>query len=111
MKKPFRFEGNIVALVNESSASASEIVVGVLQDYGIAHVIGVTTFGKGSVQEVHPFFDSSLLRITVAEWLTPLKRSIEGIGLEPDLVLPLDYDMYLDGEDNQINAAVDYLTP
>lgn len=108
--KPFQYEGEVVVLINEASASASEIVAGALQDYSKAHVVGTTTFGKGSVQEVHPFADSSLLRITVAEWLTPSKRSIEGHGIEPDQVVELDFDGFLEGKDNQLEAAYEYLS-
>jgi carboxyl-terminal processing protease len=103
------YEGKIVVLVNDSSASASEIVAGAIQDYARGHVIGTQTFGKGSVQEIHPFEDQSALRITIAEWLTPNKRSIEGEGLEPDEVLEMDFEEYLEGLDVQQEAAIDYL--
>lgn len=109
LAKKTRFEGDIVVLVNESSASASEIVAGALQDYDKAHVIGVKTFGKGSVQEVHTFSDASLIRLTIAEWLTPNGRSIEGVGIEPDQVLELDFDAFKEGKDNQLDAALEYL--
>lgn len=109
LAKKTRFDGEIVVLVNESSASASEIVAGALQDYDKAHVIGVKTFGKGSVQEVHTFSDASLIRLTIAEWLTPNGRSIEGVGIEPDQVLELDFDAFKEGRDNQLDAALEYL--
>ncbi len=105
----FQYSGKVVVLVNESSASASEIVAGALQDYDLAYVIGTQTFGKGSVQEIHPFFDKSALRITIAEWLTPLKRSIEGEGLEPDEILEMDFAEFIEGIDKQKEAAIDYL--
>ena len=104
-----RYEGELVVLVNESSASASEIVAGTLQDYDRAHILGVKTFGKGSVQEVHSFRDASLIRLTIAEWLTPLGRSIEGEGIEPDQIIELDFDLFKDGSDNQLEAALEYL--
>lgn len=106
---PVNFQGEIVVLVNDSSASASEIVAGALRDYDLAHLIGVKTYGKGSVQEVHPFSDQSLLRLTIAEWLTPLKKNIEMVGIEPDQVLELDFDAFKEGEDNQLDAALEYL--
>lgn len=107
--KNIRYMGNLVVLVNESSASASEIVAGALQDYDLAHVIGVTTFGKGSVQEVHSFVDDSIIRLTIAEWITPKERSIEKKGIEPNQVLELDFDLFKEGTDNQLQAALEYL--
>lgn len=107
--KEVTFDGEIVVLVNEASASASEIVAGALQDYGVAHTLGVKTFGKGSVQEVLPLYDGSLVRITIAEWITPKNRSIEGEGIEPDEILELDYEKYREGDDNQLDRALEYL--
>ncbi|MDF2379382.1 MAG: S41 family peptidase [Candidatus Gracilibacteria bacterium] len=107
--KDVNYTGEIVVLVNDSSASASEIVAGALQDYGLAHVLGVKTFGKGSVQEVLPLNDGSLIRITIAEWLTPKDRSIDGVGVDPDEVLIMDYEAYKTGEDNQLRRALEYL--
>lgn len=104
-----RFDMDLVVLVNGSSASASEIVAGALQDYALGHIIGTQTFGKGSVQEIHPFHDQSALRITIAEWLTPAKRSIEGVGLEPDEVVEMDFEEFLQGNDQQLRAAINYL--
>lgn len=104
------FTGKIVVLVNDTSASASEIVAGALQDYKKAKIIGTKTFGKGSVQEVHPFDDQSMIRLTIAEWLTPLGKSIDRIGIEPDQVVELDYDAFKEGQDNQLEAALEALT-
>ncbi len=79
----------IVVLVNEGSASASEIVTGVVQDLKRGIVIGQKTFGKGSVQSVIPLKDGSALKLTTARYFTPLGRSIQGSGIQPDISVKL----------------------
>jgi carboxyl-terminal processing protease len=77
----------VVVLVNEGSASASEIVAGALQDYKRATIMGSQTFGKGSVQNIRPLGETSALKLTIARYYTPNGRSIQSIGVLPDVLL------------------------
>jgi carboxyl-terminal processing protease len=77
----------IVLLINEGSASASEIVAGALQDHGRAVVLGTTSFGKGSVQTVEPLRDGSGLKLTIARYYTPNGHAIQARGILPDVVV------------------------
>jgi len=92
----------LVVLVDEHSASGSEVLAGALQDHARATIVGVSTFGKGSVNTLHRLKDGSGLYITTARWLTPEGRLIEGEGISPD------YELELEGED-AIQWALDYL--
>ena len=81
------YEFPMIVLVNQGSASASEIVAAALQDWGKAVIIGKTTFGKGSVQTILPLSDGSGLRLTTAKYYTPKGKSIHSIGVKPDIVV------------------------
>ncbi|MBI2871514.1 MAG: S41 family peptidase [Candidatus Omnitrophica bacterium] len=79
----------LVVLVNEGSASASEIVAGAIRDHHRGILLGVKTFGKGSVQTVSPLRDGSAVRLTTAKYYTPAGQSIHEVGVEPDVVVKL----------------------
>lgn len=92
----------MVVLANKGSASASEIVAGALKDYGVAKIIGETTFGKGTVQEVNYLGDGSSVKLTVAKWLTPLGNSIQKTGIAPDIEVAAGSN----GTDPQMDRAL-----
>jgi carboxyl-terminal processing protease len=100
----------LVVLVNEGSASASEIVAGAIQDLGRGQLVGTTTFGKGSVQIVTDLVDNEgAVRITVARWLTPDERTIHGVGLKPDVEVERTNEDIDTGNDPQLDKAVELL--
>lgn len=98
-----------VVLVNEGSASASEIVAGALQDNNFAKIIGEKTFGKGSVQDFEEYQDGSSLKLSIAKWLTPNGRSIEKNGITPDIEVKLTDDDYNNNKDPQLDKAVEVI--
>jgi carboxyl-terminal processing protease len=98
-----------VVLVNGGSASASEILAGALRDIKGIKLVGETTFGKGSVQTLETFRDDSSLKITVAKWLTPSGVSIADEGLKPDVEVKLAEDNANNGEDLQLDKAIEIL--
>ncbi len=87
---PYFDQMPMVVLVNQGSASASEIVAGALKDWNRAIILGVQTFGKGSVQSLIPLSDGSGLRLTTAKYYTPKGISIQGVGITPDVVVKLE---------------------
>ncbi len=99
----------IVVLINEGSASAAEIFAGAMQDYGLAYLIGTNTFGKGTVQEITSYSDKSSLKLTIAKWLTPQKRDVNGTGITPHLIVKITPEQRQKGQDPQLDAAVNYL--
>jgi carboxyl-terminal processing protease len=99
----------LVVLVNGGSASASEIVAGAVQDTGAGTLVGVKTFGKGSVQTVMSLGDSTAVKLTIAKYYTPKDRSINGIGIEPDVKVEPPPDKDTSGKDPQLDKAVEIL--
>ena len=101
----------LVVLVNEGSASASEITAGAIQDLGRGELVGVTTYGKGSVQNWIPLInDEGAVRVTIARWLTPNGRQINQAGLEPDHYVEISDEDYEAGIDPQLEKAIELLS-
>lgn len=98
-----------VILVNNGSASASEILAGALQEYGIAKLVGTTTFGKGVVQELIDITPETSLKVTVARWLTPKGNSISQKGITPDVEVKITPEDVAKGKDPQVEAAIKLL--
>ena len=96
----------LVVLVNQFSASASEVLSGALMDHDRAEVIGVTTFGKGSVNTLKPLSDGSGVYFTIGRWYTPLGTLIEGEGITPDIIVDIPPDSI---DDVQLSRAVEIL--
>jgi carboxyl-terminal processing protease len=99
----------LVLLVNNGTASAAEIVAGAFLDSGKSVLIGEKTFGKGSVQGLYPLSDKSVIHLTTARWLTPKGVEIDGVGLTPNIQVPLTPDDSAKGLDPQLDRAVEYL--
>jgi len=115
-KKDYIAEGNaklavypVVVLINEGSASGSEILAGALRDNKEAKLIGQTSYGKGSVQELVKLRGGSSLKITVAKWLTPKGESITDKGLEPDIEVEMTEEDYKAERDPQLDKAVEII--
>ena len=104
----------LAVLVNEGSASASEIFAGVVQDYEVGTIVGTTTFGKGVVQALYPMSDGSAVKLTVSKYYTPKGKNIHGEGISPDIKVKLNPELFNETEltreeDNQLQAAVQSL--
>lgn len=100
------FKKPMAVLVNQYSASASEIFSGAVQDYGTAKIVGVPTYGKGVVQQLMDLGDGTCLKVTIAEYYTPNGRSINGKGVEPDVEVEYQYDEENPKADNQLDQAL-----
>ncbi len=99
----------IAVVVDANSASASELVAGAIQDWELGPLVGEVTFGKGSAQTRHPLSDQSELRVTTSLWYTPLDRTIQDVGLEPDIpavVVAADVEL---GVDMPFDLALEYV--
>ena len=115
-KKYYKAGGNarfseypIVVLINQGSASASEILAGALRDNRDIKLIGEKSFGKGSVQEVLSLRDGSMLKITIAKWLTPNGNLISEIGLNPDIKIELTDEDFENEKDPQLDKALEII--
>ncbi len=103
------FTRPLAVLVNGYSASASEIFSGAVQDYGTGTIVGTTTYGKGVVQQLISLGDGTCLKVTIAEYYTPSGRSINGVGVTPDVEVEYQYDQNNPEADNQLDKAVEVL--
>ncbi|PIR98107.1 MAG: hypothetical protein COT89_01060 [Candidatus Colwellbacteria bacterium CG10_big_fil_rev_8_21_14_0_10_42_22] len=99
----------VVILVNEGSASASEILAGAIRFHRGVQLVGETTFGKGTVQKLEDLSDGSSLKVTIAHWLLPDGSLIEGNGLVPNFVVPITDEDVLNNTDPQLEKAIDIL--
>ncbi|MCK5027860.1 MAG: S41 family peptidase, partial [Candidatus Pacebacteria bacterium] len=103
------YEYDMVILINQGSASASEILAGALSEYNLATLVGEKSFGKGSVQELIKFNDGTSLKLTIARWLTPEGVSISEHGLTPDIEVPFSIEEFREGLDPQLDKAIGIL--
>ena len=95
-----------VVLIDGGSASASEITAGALHDNGVASLVGVKSFGKGSVQQPETLKNGGLLKVTIARWFTPKGKNIDKEGITPDLKVGRSADDAKNNRDPQLDAAI-----
>lgn len=101
------FKKPLAVLVNQASASASEIFAGAVQDYGVGKIVGMTTYGKGVVQQLVNLGDGTCLKVTIAEYFTASGRSINKKGITPDVEVEYEADPDNEDADNQLDKAVE----
>jgi carboxyl-terminal processing protease len=102
----------MIVLVDQGSASSSEMVAGALQDYGRAQLVGMTTYGKGSMQDWHPLANGTAgaVRITIARFFTPHGKTIAGVGIKPNIEVTFTEDQFHAGQDPQLAKAIELLS-
>ena len=110
-----QFQKPLVVLINENSASASEIFAGAIKDYGIGTLVGTTTYGKGIVQRIVNLDDGTAVKLTIAKYYTPNGNDIHGKGIEPDVEVELNDNLKQKTEiekeeDNQLQKAIEILS-
>lgn len=99
----------LIVLINNFSASASEITAGALKDQGVTILLGQKTFGKGSVQNIQPLKDGSAIKLTIAKYTTPTGREIEKRGIEPDIAVEMSPELIGTTQDVQLRKAMEYI--
>lgn len=101
------FTKPLTVLINGYSASASEIFAGAVQDHGIGEIVGTKSYGKGVVQNIMGLGDGTYLKLTIAEYFLPSGRSINKVGITPDVVVEYEYDEKNPDKDNQLEKALE----
>ena len=99
----------LVVLIDQYSASASEILAGAVKDYEIGTLVGMTSYGKGIVQRIMTLSDGSAVKLTVSDYYTPNGNNIHQVGITPDVEVPFDSEAYQNGTDNQLEKAIEVL--
>jgi len=103
------FQRPVVILINQGSASASEILAGALRDNNGVKLVGETSFGKGSVQQMEMLSGGSSIKVTVAQWLTPNGETISEVGLDPDIKVEMTMEHIRAGLDPQLDKAIEII--
>lgn len=110
--KKNKVEVPLVIIINEGSASASEVLTAAVKDYGVGKVVGTTSYGKGVVQGVKSLKDGTYMKVTISEYFSPKGNKINGVGITPDVEIELPenidsiYNLQLE-EDTQLQGAIE----